>query len=113
MSNELKLIIQRLKDCIDKSGISYVELGKRTGTAKSSIQRYANGETRKIPVDFIITIAPILNVTPAYLMGWEEKEESPVGDDRDSEIINMFAVLSDEEKKSVLDYILFVISKRK
>ena len=41
-----------------------------------------------------------------------EKTEIPAGDDRDSEIIRMFSELTDDEKKSVLDYIAFVLSKR-
>ena len=113
MNSEILIIIERLKTSIEKSNISYAELERRTGTAKSSIHRYATGETQKIPVDFIVSVAPHLGVTPQYLMGWEdENTEIPANDDRDSEIVGMFSELTDEEKKSVLDYISFVLSKR-
>ena len=35
MTTELQEIIKRLKESIEKSGLSYVELEKRTGIAKS------------------------------------------------------------------------------
>ena len=63
---------QRLKQAIKNSKIGYIELGKRTGIAKSSIQRYASGVTKKIPIDAIEKLAPILGVSPAYIMGWTD-----------------------------------------
>ena len=47
MGTEIQGIVQRLKESIEKSGLSYVELEKKTGIAKSSIQRYASGTTKK------------------------------------------------------------------
>lgn len=93
INNELQLIVKRLKDCIERADISYAELEKRTGTPKSSIQRYANGLTKKIPVDFIISIAPVLQVTPEYLMGWSDNEETkPISE------------LSDDIKKLLCEF---------
>lgn len=71
MIDESKEIIERLKKCIDKSGLTYLELEKKTGIAKSSLQRYANGVTKKIPVDSIQTIAKAIGVAPEYILGWE------------------------------------------
>jgi len=51
--------------------MSYGELSAATGIPKSALQRYATGETEKIPIDRIENIAIALNTTPAYLMGWE------------------------------------------
>lgn len=76
MSNDIQGIIERLKDCIDKSGLSYIELEKRTGIAKSSIQRYASGKTKKIPVDSIQAIAKAVGVSDRYIMGWEDNEQN-------------------------------------
>lgn len=64
MAPDIQGIIDRLKLSIEKSKLSYVELEKKTGIAKSSIQRYANGTTKKIPIDAIQAIAKACGVTP-------------------------------------------------
>ena len=68
---------ERIKALIDKSGLSYVELEKLTGIKKSSLQRYASGVTTKIPLDVIEKLSVAFNVSQEYLMGWDEKEDSP------------------------------------
>lgn len=65
-------IVDRLSDAIKSSNLSYAELEKRTKISKSALQRYASGQTKKIPLDVITSIAPILGVTPQYLMGWDD-----------------------------------------
>lgn len=70
---------QKILNLINKSGLSYGELAKITGIPKSALQRYATGETEKIPIDRIELLAKALNCTAAYLMGWE-KEKSHIGE---------------------------------
>jgi transcriptional regulator with XRE-family HTH domain len=53
MTEEIRNIVKRLKESILKSGYSYAELEKLTGISRSSLQRYANGVTAKIPIDAI------------------------------------------------------------
>ncbi len=65
-------IAKRLHAAIQDSGMSYGELAKATKIPKSALQRYATGETEKIPLDRLESLAVSLHVTPAYLMGWEE-----------------------------------------
>ncbi len=71
MTEETKDIISRLKESIDKSGMSYAELENRTGIPKSSIQRYASGKTKKVPIDAIQLIARAVGTSSKYIMGWE------------------------------------------
>ncbi len=71
MAPDIQGIIYRLKSSIEASGLSYVELESKTGIAKSSIQRYASGTTKKIPIDAIQAIAKAVGVPAAYIMGWE------------------------------------------
>lgn len=72
--------IKRLRQAIEQSGLTYAELGERTGIAKSSLQRYATGETKKIPIDCIEAIAKATNTSAKYLMGWEDPQEQPQSD---------------------------------
>ena len=71
---ELDLVIRRLYNSIQKSNLSYSELEKITGIAKSSIHRYATGQTQKIPLDAIEVLADALNVSAAWIMGWTDDE---------------------------------------
>ena len=64
---------KRINEAIIKSGYSYPELSKITGISKSSLQRYATGETKKIPIDCIEAIAKATNVSPKYLMCWDDE----------------------------------------
>jgi repressor LexA len=61
-----------LLDLIKKENISYGELSIKTGIPKSAIQRYAIGETEKIPLTRIELLAKALGVTPQYLAGWDD-----------------------------------------
>lgn len=68
---------ERIKALVDSSGLSYQELEKLTGIKKSSLQRYASGVTTKIPLDVIEKLSKAFNVSQEYLMGWDEKKDSP------------------------------------
>jgi len=68
---------ERIKALVNGSDLSYQELEKLTGIKKSSLQRYASGITTKIPLDVIEKLAKAFNVSQEYLMGWDEKENSP------------------------------------
>lgn len=73
-SEEISNIVKRLKESILNSGYSYAELEKLTGISRSSLQRYANGVTAKIPIDAIQTIAKAVGVEAEYIMGWTDSE---------------------------------------
>lgn len=49
------------------------EVGNVVGVSKATIQRYEKGAITNIPSDKIEKIAKALSTTPAFLMGWEEK----------------------------------------
>jgi len=67
---------ERLLKVILDSKLSYVELEKKTGIAKSSIQRYASGVTKKIPIDAVKLIADATGGSAAWIMGWSENVSS-------------------------------------
>ena len=80
MPQDIELIISRLKKSIENSRFSYVELERITGIPKSTIQRYANGKTKKITVDAIQSFATAVNVSDAYIMGWADEPNVPQAD---------------------------------
>ena len=48
-------------------------MGSVNNISKSALQRYATGETAKIPLDRLKLMADALGVSQAHLMGWEEE----------------------------------------
>jgi len=69
---------EKLKKAINESSFSNKQLADKVGLGKSSIQRYATGATKKIPVDLVDKLAPILGVTTAYIMGWEDQDGNTI-----------------------------------
>ena len=72
---------ERIHELMQQRNMSYGELAKHTNIAKSALQRYATGETAKIPLDRIELIAKALNASPAYIMGWSDSPDKSLPDD--------------------------------
>lgn len=104
---------QRILNSITNSQLSYGDLSKLTGIPKSALQRYATGETEKVPIDRIESIAKSTGVTSAYLMGWNDEfsDESAilsvkVAKSADlKKLVSYYESLSDIGKKKALEYI--------
>lgn len=74
-------IAERILKLMSEKNISYGELNKLTGIPKSALQRYATGETPKIPIERIEIIAEAFGVDTEYLVGWESTPTLQISDD--------------------------------
>lgn len=72
-------ISKRILDTLNLKDVSYGELSERTGIPKSALQRYATGQTEKIPIDRLQKIAKAIGVTTQFLMGWEDSTKKTSG----------------------------------
>lgn len=72
-----KDVAARLMAAIKKAGLSYGELATMTKIPKSAIQRYATGETEKIPLNRIRALASALNTSASIILGWTGDEHRP------------------------------------
>lgn len=67
------LLRDRLNEAQAKSGISWAELGRRSGYAERYIRAVALGhKSGNLTVSSVYCIATALNVRPAWLAGWED-----------------------------------------
>ena len=106
---------ERIKALVDRSGLSYQELEKLTGIKKSSLQRYASGETTKIPLDVIEKLSIAFNVSQAYLMGWDDKENSPSEPtltEGEKVLLDLFNRVPEDQQKLVLQMIRAALGSR-
>jgi len=88
VENDFNEIIGRIRDRRLELGLSYQDLADKTGMSKSTLQRYETGFIKNIPLSKVEALAKALRVTPEYLMGWEEKSESPVMDAETLQMMN-------------------------
>lgn len=109
MECEINDIIERLKNSVEKSGMTYVELEKATNIAKSSLQRYVSGTTKKIPIDAIQTIANAIGVSPAYLMGWTNFNKIITLTERENQLISAYR--NHPEMQSAVDTLLGITNE--
>ena len=106
----------RIRKAIINKGLSFAELEKLTGVSHSALQRYASGETKKIPVDVIEKIASVTGVTARYLMGWDEDESSldekdiPEHFEKYIELIKRYEKLN-EHNRNLVDELINSLSR--
>lgn len=100
-------ISQRILCIITEKDISYGELSKLTGIPKSALQRYATGQTEKIPIDRLQSIAKAIGTTPEYLMGWEEEKPAEASElsEKQKKVVQMIMEIPEER----LDWVYSVL----
>ena len=68
---------QRIKAARERKDLTLDEVARRCETTKQTIFKYENEIVTNIPYDKIVLLSNALDVTPSYLFGWDEKENSP------------------------------------
>lgn len=66
----------RIKERRNFMGYTQEELGEKLGLQKSAIAKYENGRVENIKRSVIANMAKVLECSPAYLMGWEDTEQT-------------------------------------
>lgn len=59
-----------------KNNMTLEELGNKVGVGKSTVRKWENGMIANMRRDKIAKLAAALNVSPGYLMGWNESEST-------------------------------------
>ena len=90
---------ERIRIAIKNKGLSYADLEFLTGVSKSALQRYATGQTKKIPIDVIEKIATATGVSSRYLMGWDDETEkvAPETLKSDPQLEDVMKVMSEND----------------
>lgn len=64
----------RIRKAREEKGISQTDLAKMVGISKQTLYKYENNIVTNIPSNKIEKIADKLDVSEAYIMGWEEPD---------------------------------------
>lgn len=60
-----------------REGMSQEELGKQIGVKRAAVMKYEKGDIENLKHSTIFTLANIFNVSPNFIMGWGEGEDTP------------------------------------
>lgn len=106
---------ERIKLRRKQLGISADDLAQRIGVSRSTVFRWEKGDIEKVPGDTLVPIAKALNVSPAFLMGWEElppetNQSAPISGSGSKLDVFMSIVnqLSAENQEKALSYVEFL-----
>ena len=65
---------ERIKKKRIESGFSQVDFANKIDVSKQTLYKYENNIITNIPSDKIEAISKVLNLSPMYIMGWEDLE---------------------------------------
>lgn len=103
----------RIKNLRLENNMTLEKLGNKVGVGKSTVRKWENGMIANMRRDKIAKLADALNVSPAYLMGWNESSAPAAtiklynvhGDtEGESELILSYRKLSEHNRRKVLTY---------
>lgn len=70
----------KIKELRKARGLTLEQVGQLVGVGKSTVRKWETGIIANMKRDKIAALAKALDTSPAYLMGWEEKEEQQKND---------------------------------
>ena len=68
----------RIKELRTIADMSQEELGRRVGVQRAAINKYEKGTVTNIPLATIEKIANVFDVSPTYIVGWDERPSNPL-----------------------------------
>lgn len=97
--------------------MSQEELGRRVGVQRAAINKYEKGTVTNVPIQTIERIANVFEVSPTYLVGWDNDDPNPLAAEvrvlkgvstfygKDAvDLLEVFTNLSNQGKKKLQYY---------
>lgn len=93
MNRKNNISSQRIKELRIKYGYTMEKLADLIGVSKSTIAKWENGYVENMRQDRVYKLAKLFNVTPTYIMGYEEIPQA------DYTVNGMMVEMTDKEKQ--------------
>lgn len=110
---------EQIKQLRLERNMTLEELGNKVGVGKSTVRKWENGMIANMRRDKIAKLASALDVSPAYLMGWEQSNEVEVPvniikkvPSKQEELISIYDQLSSRNQDKVLTYSKSLLTKQ-
>lgn len=109
----------RIRDRRLELKLSVEDVAKRLRKNRTTVYRYEKGDIENLPLETLKPLAEILDTTPAYLMGWEDKNDN-ISKESNSIPNNFLSIIrifeeedfTDEEYGYIFEYAKFLIYRR-
>lgn len=92
-------------------GLTLEEVGKMVGVGKSTVRKWETGDIENMKRDKIVKLANALQVSPLYIMGMEEEEQTEPKYNTIAAHID--ENVTEEELEEIVNYIEFRKRNRK
>ena len=109
---------EQIKQLRLERNMTLEELGNKVGVGKSTVRKWENGMIANMRRDKIAKLASALDVSPAYLMGWEQlnEGEAPASIKKkpgsQEELLGVYDQLSSRNQGKVLTYSKSLLTKQ-
>lgn len=94
----------RIKYKREQKGLTLEELGKLCKTTKQTVYKYENSIVTNIPLDRLALIAQALDVSQAYLMGWDDDPTATTSTTTSSPTDAIYNALNELGKEEYIRY---------
>ncbi len=88
-------------------GFTLKQIAEAVGVTEATVSRWESGDIANMRRDRIYALAKKLNLSPIEIMGLD------VPKDNIKAFTDIISTMSDEEREDVMNYMQFIISKRK
>lgn len=95
---------ERIKSLRESKDITQTELAEMIGTTKQNVYKYENGIITNIPSDKIELMAKIFDVSPAYIMCWDNniditgnEKSAPITSDESALLYHLQKTYADDD----------------
>ena len=102
--SKIKNIMNRIQSRRLELKLSYQDLASKTNMSKSTLQRYETGSIKNMPVDKLGIISNALDVSPLWLLGFDENENNNKLSNEEQQHIENLRKLNDIGKDKVITY---------
>jgi len=92
----------KLKLCRENAGMTQEEVGNKLGVRKQTIAKYETGIITNIPIDSVEKLSILYGVSPAYIMGWEEKPSQIEVSDKELEHLMHLRSMDEKIKDEIM-----------
>lgn len=92
---------ERIRQLRESLNISQTELAAKIDVSKQTLYKYENNIVTNIPSDKIEAIARALNVSPSYIMSWDEESPAAPSEDRASRLYEMYLKAAPEVQAAI------------
>ena len=101
-----KGMAQRIKKLRQEKGLTLEQVANVVGVGKSTVRKWETGMIANMKRDKIADLAKALGTTPEYLMGWDEKKDSPSErtlTEGEQMLLNLFRQIPEDQQRVFLE----------